>query len=101
MLKRNSQQPRPLSRTALSSTALYRLMQRHELSVEALARLTGYRTKVVLLWLVGTRKPPLYLRTVIEHQDKYKKLLPRELHEMLSVKRSSNTKFQRPLPKVD
>ncbi len=85
----------------LDPPELYRLMQQYRLTVRGLSRLIGYPMTHVKTWLNGTQNPPVFLRTVIENQDKYCALLPREFRAAVSARSSAQRGFQRPLPKLE
>lgn len=88
-----------LTKGPLSPVKLHRLMQKYKLTTKDLSRLTGYPLTHVKTWIHGVQSPPLFLQTVIENQDKYKELLPREFRGLVS-QRGRRKQFQRPLPKI-
>lgn len=85
----------------LDTAALYRLMQQYRLSVKDLMRLTGYKKLHIEAWIQGAVTPPKFLRTVIENQDRYKDILPREFRRVVSAREVSRRKvYRRPIPEV-
>jgi hypothetical protein len=85
----------------LDTVELHRLMQRYQLTIKSLSKLVGYPSVQVQAWVRGNQIPPVFLRSVIENQEKYRALLPREFRAAVNVRPAPLRKFQRPLPKVD